>query len=91
MNVKDLKRQSQTDWTKLDTMSDGEISTSDIQPLEESYFAEAKVRLPHGKVSVVLSLDEETNDWYQSQGTDSRELMSVAIRIYAEAHKEIRR
>ncbi len=91
MNEKDVKKQSETDWTKLEAMTDEKIDTSDIPPLDEKFFANAKLRLPKGKVSVLLTVDEETNDWYQSQGEEARELMTVALRIYAVAHKEINR
>lgn len=47
--------------------------------------------MPKGKVSVLLNVDEETNDWYQSQGAEAKQLMTAALKIYAEAHKEIRR
>lgn len=91
MSEKDLKKQSETNWTKLETMTDEEIDVSDISPLGEKFFANAKLRMPKGKVSVLLNVDEETNDWYQSQGADAKELMTAALKIYAEAHKEIRR
>lgn len=89
MNEKDLKEQSKTDWTKLEAMTDEEIDASDIPPLDEEFFADAELRLPKNKVSVVLTVDQETNDWYESQGEEAKHLMTVALKIYAEAHKEI--
>jgi hypothetical protein len=47
--------------------------------------------MPKGKVSVLLNVDEETNDWYRAQGDEAKELMTVALKIYAEAHREMRR
>jgi uncharacterized protein (DUF4415 family) len=91
MNEKDLKKQSETDWTRLEAMTDEEIDVSDIPPLGEKFFANAKLRMPKGKVSVLLNVDEETNDWYRAQGDEAKELMTVALKIYAEAHREMRR
>jgi uncharacterized protein (DUF4415 family) len=91
MNEKDLKKQSETDWTRLEAMTDEEIDISDIPPLGEKFFANAKLRMPKGKVSVLLNVDEETNDWYRAQGDEAKELMTVALKIYAEAHREMRR
>jgi uncharacterized protein (DUF4415 family) len=91
MNEKDLKKQSETDWARLEAMTDEEIDVSDIPPLGEKFFANAKLRMPKGKVSVLLNVDEETNDWYRAQGDEAKELMTVALKIYAEAHREMRR
>lgn len=93
MNEKTLNKQSETNWTKLEAMSDEEIDTSEIPPLDEKFFANAKLRLPKNKISVTinLSLDKEVSDWYESQGKEAKKLMNVALRIYAEAHKEIHR
>ncbi len=86
-----MKNISKTNWAKLETMPDEEIDTSDIPPLDENFFANARLRMPRGKVAVTVSLDKEVSDWYQAQGEESRALMSAALKIYAEAHREIRR
>ncbi len=91
MSENNLNNTSQTDWAKLETMTDEEIDTSDIPPLDEKFFADARLRMPRGKVAVTVSVDEDVVDWYQSQGAESKALMSVALKIYAEAHREIRR
>lgn len=72
-------------------MTDDEIDTFDIPPLDENFFANAKLRMPKDKVSVLVNVDRETSDWYKSQGEKAKDLMSAALRIYAEAHKEIHR
>ena len=46
MSASDLKENSQTDWDKISKMTDKEIDTSDIPPLDEAFFANAKLRLP---------------------------------------------
>jgi len=86
-----LKEQLKTNSAKLETMKDEEIDTSEIPPLGEKFFANAKLRMPKNKVSVIVNLDKEVSDWYESQGEDAKNLMNVALRIYAEAHKEINR
>jgi hypothetical protein len=52
MNASDLKRDSETNWARVEAMSDHEIDTSDIPPLDETFFANAKLRVPKGKVPV---------------------------------------
>ncbi len=91
MSENNLKNTSQTNWVKLKAMTDEEIDASDIPPLDEKFFANARLRLPRGKVAVTVSVEKEVVDWYQAQGEESRALMSAALKIYAEAHREIRR
>ncbi|CAN5321354.1 hypothetical protein BH10ACI1_BH10ACI1_20100 [soil metagenome] len=91
MSENNLKNTSQTNWAKLESMTDEEIDTSDIPPLDEKFFANARLRMPRGKVAVTVSVEKEVVDWYQAQGEESRALMSAALKIYAEAHREIRR
>jgi uncharacterized protein (DUF4415 family) len=91
MSGKNLKKQSETDWARLEAMSNEDIDVSDIPPLDEKFFANAKLRMPKDKVSVIVNIDQETSDWFESQGEESKDLMGAALRIYAEAHKEIHR
>ncbi len=72
-------------------MTDEEIDTSDIPPLDERFFANARLRMPRGKIAVTVSVEKDVVDWYQAQGEESKALMSAALKIYAEAHREIRR
>ncbi len=91
MNENTLKNTSQTNWEKLEAMTDEEIDTSDIPPLDEKFFANAQLRMPRDKIAVTVSVEKDVVDWYQSQGEESKALMSAALKIYAEAHREIRR
>ena len=91
MNEKTLNKQSETNWAKLKKMKDEEIDTSEIPPLGEKFFANAKLRMPKNKVSVIVNLDKDINKWYESQSEEAKNLMTVALRIYAEAHMEIHR
>jgi hypothetical protein len=46
MNEANLKKQSETDWARIDQMTDEEIDTSDIPPLDDEFFARARWRMP---------------------------------------------
>lgn len=57
-----LKDKSETDWSRLEKMPDSEIDLSDIPPLDESFFANAKLRLPKkNEPSQKKSLDTKSN------------------------------
>lgn len=82
-----MNNTSRTDWARIDAMSDEGIDTSDIPPLSEEFFARAQLRMPKLPVQVAVQVDLETFAWFQAQGESAEQQMSVALKIYAEAHK----
>ena len=87
MSANDLESTSETNWKRVDRMADEEIDTSDIPPLDDGFFANAALRLPKGKVPVVMSVDADVFQWFRSQGAEYQNLINAALRIYAERHK----
>ena len=77
---------SKTDWERIDAMRDEDIDTSDIPPLTAEFWAKAKLRSPK-QITASVQVDSETFAWFQSQGENAAQQMSVALKIYAEAHK----
>ena len=90
MSASNLKKPSETNWVRVDEMNDEEIDTSDIPPLDEAFFANAKLRVPE-KVSVTVNVDADVLEWFRAQGGEFQQRINAALRIYAEAHKEHRR
>jgi len=88
MNGQDLKKPSETNWTRLSEMTDEEIDTSDIPSLDETFFANARLRMPENKVSITLAVDADVLEWFRAQGEDFQHRINAALKIYAEAHKE---
>ena len=87
MSVKSTKRPSRTDWDRVDAMSDEEIDTSEIPPLDESFFAEAELRMPASKSSITIRLDPEVLEWFKSQGKGYQTRINAVLRMYMEAQK----
>lgn len=81
------KSSSATDWERIDILTDEHIDTSDIPALDTEFFSRASLQLPE-KPTVVLNVDADVLEWFQAQGKNSKERMNVALRIYAEAHKQ---
>lgn len=50
MSVRNLKKKSETDWARVDRMTDDEIDTSDIPPLDDAFFERAIKVLPRVRV-----------------------------------------
>jgi uncharacterized protein (DUF4415 family) len=68
-------------------MTDEDVDTSDVPPLDDQFFANAELKLPEGKVPVVMSVDADVFQWFRSQGSEYRNLINTALRIFAEQHK----
>jgi len=84
-----MNNTSKTNWARIDAMTDDDIDTSDIPPLDEAFFAKAKLRMPQSTVSMVtVPIDVETLNWFQSQGEGAEQHMAAALRIYAESQKQ---
>ncbi|WP_055074716.1 BrnA antitoxin family protein [Pseudanabaena sp. 'Roaring Creek'] len=86
MNADTMNNTSKTDWERIDAMGDEDIDTSDIPPLSAEFWAKAKLRIPK-QITASVQIDPETFAWFQSQGENAAQQMSVALKIYAEAHK----
>jgi len=86
MKNSNTKSSSATDWERIDKLTDEQIDTSEIPPLDEEFFARAVVQTP-GKTTIALSVDADVLEWFRAQGKRSQEKMNAALRIYAEAHQ----
>jgi len=75
----------------IDALTDEMIDRSELPPLDESFFARARWRIPEGQALVAVSVDAELLAWFQAQGSESEERVVAALRIYMEAHKDASR
>ena len=88
MSVNNLKTHSETDWSRVDNMTDEEIDTSDIPPLDDAFFAREQWRMPENKTAFTASVDDDVLKWFDAQGAGFQNRINAALRIYAEAHQE---
>ncbi len=86
MKDSNTKSSSATDWERIDKLTDEQIDTSDIPPLDADFFDRTTLQMP-GESTIVLNVDADVLEWFQAQGEKSKERMNAALRIYVEAHK----
>ena len=82
-----MNNTSETNWAKLDALSESEIDTFDIPPLTEEFFNKSRWWKPVAPLNALVQVDPQTLAWFQSQGDDYEKKMAAALRIYAEAHQ----
>ncbi len=73
---------SETDWDRLDSMTDDEIDTSDIPPLTEEQLRQAVPWTLGDPLPIVVRLESDVRAWYRAQGADGERLLNEALRQY---------
>ena len=90
MSKKPISSKSETDWQRLDNMTDEEIDLSDCPEITPEQFAKAVVRqglpIAKNKVQVTLRIDSEVLEWFKSQGRGYQTQINSLLRAYMEAH-----
>ena len=90
MSQNSTSNKSQTDWDKLDNLTDGEIDFSDVEEITPELFAQAVVR--HGlkpvpkKEQVTLRVDSDVLRWFRAQGKGYQTKINDLLRAYMNAH-----
>lgn len=91
MNNEPTLSNSQTDWQRLDAMSDEDIDLSDCPEITPEMFARAVVRrsvpVTKDKAQVTLSIDNDVFEWFKSQGKGYQIQINELLRAYMEAHQ----
>ncbi len=86
---KNMKRQSRTDWKRIDAMGDEDIDFSDIPKLDPDFFANAIV-WPGTKEQITLRLDPDVLKFFRKQGRGYQTAINAVLRKYMEAQEQRR-
>lgn len=78
-----MKRISQTDWGRLEQMTDDEIDYSEIPPLTDEFFARAKAVFPRA-----VELEPDVLAWFEKQGQDYLVRINEVLRQYIARNKQ---
>ena len=74
----------------VDSLTDETIDRTEFPPLDDAFFARAKWRMPGKTVPVTIHMDADLLAWFRSQGSEYEQRMLAALRIYAQAHRDMR-
>src|SRR5258708_6060270 len=86
------KMKSETDWARLDAMTEEEIDRAaaedpDNPPMTEEDWKNARVVWPQGKAPVTLRLDKDIIAWFKHQGRGYQTRINAVLRAFVEAQK----
>lgn len=81
----------QTDWKRIDAMTDKDIDFSDIPEATPEMFSRAVLRrnfkpIPRKK-QLTLRVDSDVVDWYKKQGPGYQTRINSLLRAYMKEHQ----
>jgi uncharacterized protein (DUF4415 family) len=91
MSKSTISNKSQTDWHRLDAITDENIDLSDIPELTPEMFAKAVVK--HGlkgkenKTQLTIRVDRDVLAWFKSQGRGYQTRINSLLRAYMQANE----
>lgn len=79
--------QNRTDRERLAAMGDEAIDYLDIPELDESFWANAKLRMPENKNRITVRIDRDVLEWLKAQGPGYQTRLNAILRTYMEARQ----
>lgn len=87
---------SQTDWARLEAITDEEIEASiandpDWEEFKDLDWSEAVVVIPPKKKPISIRVDEDVLDYFKTQGAGYQRRMNAVLRSYMQQHVQYKR
>lgn len=91
MKKQTISKKSQTDWKRIDAMTDEDIDLEETPEIPAEMFARAIVRRGLKPVSrktqLTLRIDSDVLEFYKKQGAGYQTKINALLRAYMEAHQ----
>ncbi len=88
------RRKSQTDWNRLDTLTDAEIDASianDPDWSDDWKWSDAVLVIPPKKKAISIRVDEDVLDYFKKQGAGYQRRINAVLRSYMQQKKSKKR
>ena len=86
MSEQDMKKQSKTDWKKIEAMKDKDIDLSDIPELGDDFFEDATL-WPGRKKQLTIRLDPDVVDFFKRKGRGYQSKINAVLRRYVDVQR----
>jgi len=91
MNSNSTTQKSETDWDRIDAMTDEEIDLTECEEITPEMFAKAIVRQGlkpvKRKAQVTLRLDSDVIGWFKSGGRGYQTRINSLLRAYVDEQR----
>jgi uncharacterized protein (DUF4415 family) len=78
---------SETDWARLDAMTDEQIERAVAEDPDQSFWTEEEWARARVMVPLALHLDADVVNWFMSQGDGYPARINDVLRAFVEAQK----
>ncbi|MFH1878164.1 MAG: BrnA antitoxin family protein [Candidatus Omnitrophota bacterium] len=85
--MKEKRKNSKTDYKRIDSMKDKDIDYSDLAELDDEFWAKAKLVLPQPKVKVTIRLDPQIIGWFKNGSDHYQTRINAVLKSYVDAKK----
>ena len=94
MNKKYISRKSETDWERVDAMTDDDIDFSDIPRTTPEFWVNGIVRKGLKPVvrknQLTLRIDQDVIEFFKKEGRGYQTRINQLLRAYMEAHRSVK-
>lgn len=91
MKKQTISKKSQTDWKRIDALTDEDIDLEETPEIPAEMFARSIVRRGLKPVSrktqLTLRIDSDVLEFYKKQGAGYQTKINALLRAYMEAHQ----
>ncbi len=91
MNKQNTTKESQTDWARIDAMTDEDINLSDIPEITEEMWAKAIWRKGSKPIQLnsqeILAVDRDVIEFFKAQERDYKTKINEILRAYMKAQQ----
>lgn len=89
------RRKSETDWGRLDALTDEEIEASiandpDWQEFKDIDWSKAVLVIPPKKKAISIRVDEDVLDYFRKEGAGYQRRMNAVLRSYMQQRRKKR-
>jgi uncharacterized protein (DUF4415 family) len=89
------RRKSETDWARLDAMTDEEIEASiandpDWQEFKDIDWSKAVLVIPPKKKAISIRVDEDVLDYFKKEGAGYQRRINAVLRSYMQQKRKKR-
>jgi len=81
------RTKGKTDLNRLRHMRDEDIDYSDIPPLDESFWQDARLTMPEPKDRLTIRVDHDIVQWLKKHGRGYQTRINAILRSYMNAHR----
>ncbi|MFH1309522.1 MAG: BrnA antitoxin family protein [Candidatus Omnitrophota bacterium] len=85
--MKEKRKNSKTDYKRIDSRKDKDVDYSDIKELDGKFWEKAELVLPHPKVKVTIRLDPQIIVWFKNKGDHYQTRINAVLKSYVNAKK----